>query len=63
VVVAVQVDVSGCGKQRGIVTSSGSDDIDQAALEFVDFAEFFPGERNGTAVDGIFKTIVHFKLK
>jgi serine protease Do len=63
VVVAVQVDTSGCGKQRGIVTSSGSDDIDQAALEFVDYAEFFPGQRDGTAVDGIFKTIVHFKLK
>ena len=63
VVVAVQVDASGCGKQRGVVTSSGSDDIDQAALEFVDSAEFFPGQRNGTAVDGIFKTIVHFKLK
>jgi serine protease Do len=63
VVVAVQVDTSGCGRQRGIVASSGSDDIDQAALDLIDTAEFFPAQRNGIAVEGIYKTIVLFKLK
>ncbi len=63
VVVAVQVDTSGCGRQRGIVTSSGSEDIDQAAMEFIDTAEFLPAQRQGTPIDGIYKTIVHFKIE
>jgi TonB family protein len=62
VVVAVQVDTGGCGRRRGIVTSSGSDDIDQAALEFIDTAEFLPAQRQGTPVEAIYKTIVHFKI-
>jgi TonB family protein len=63
VLVAVQVDTSGCGRQRGIVASSGSDDLDQAALDLLDTAEFSPAQRNGAAVEGIFKTIVLFKLQ
>lgn len=63
VVVAVQVDTTGCGRQRGIVTSSGSDDIDQAALEFIDTAEFFPAQRQGNPVEGIYKTLVRFKIR
>ncbi len=63
VVVAIQVNTSGCGLQRGIVTSSGSDEIDQAALDFTDTAEFYPAQRQGTPIDAIYKTIVIFKLE
>jgi TonB family protein len=62
-VVAVQVDSAGCGRQRGVVTSSGADDIDQAALDYMDTVEFYPAQREGTAVDGVYKTIVVFKFK
>jgi serine protease Do len=62
VVVAVQVDTSGCGRQRGVVASSGSDDIDQAALDLLDTAEFLPAQQQGAAVDGIYKTVVHFRF-
>jgi hypothetical protein len=34
----------------------------QAALDFIDTAEFFPAQRQGKPVDGIYKTIVHFKF-
>jgi TonB family protein len=61
-IIAIQVDASGCGLKRGLVASSGSLDIDQAAMEFIDTAEFFPAQKQGTAVDGIYKTVVKFKF-
>jgi serine protease Do len=61
-VVAVRVDASGCGRERGIVTSSGADDIDEAALDYLDTAEFFPAQRQGVTIEGVFKTLVLFKF-
>ncbi len=62
VVVAIQVTPTGCGSSLGVAASSGSDDLDKAAMEFLETAEFIPAEADGRAIEGIYKTIVIFKL-
>jgi TonB family protein len=62
VILAVQVDAEGCAHKKGLVMSSGSDALDEAALSFIDSAEFLPAQRNGTRVAGTYKTNIRFRL-
>jgi serine protease Do len=62
VVLSIQVNANGCGQQKGIAVSSGSDALDQAALGFIDTAEFLPAQRGGARIASVYKTNVRFKL-
>jgi serine protease Do len=62
VIVLAKVDAKGCAVAAGIVSSSGSELLDHAALDYVLSIEFLPAEENATAVDGKYRTSVVFKL-
>jgi TonB family protein len=62
VIVLAKVDAKGCAVAAGIVSSSGSELFDHAALDYVLSIEFLPAEENATAVDGKYRTSVVFKL-
>jgi TonB family protein len=62
VIVAVQVDLAGCARKMGVVASSGSEELDQAGIEFMDTLEFLPAQHQGQAVEGVYKTVVKFKF-
>ena len=62
VLLAVQVDANGCGKQKGIVVSSGSETLDNAALGFVDSVEFLPAQQDGRRIAGVSRIPIRFKL-
>jgi serine protease Do len=62
VMVRIRIDTSGCVSALGIVGSSGSDALDQAAMRMAETQAFYPAERNGHAV--IFEAAepINFKL-
>ncbi|MBS0380434.1 MAG: TonB family protein [Proteobacteria bacterium] len=62
VVLAVQVNSTGCVEQAGIEVSSGADELDQAALRWVETNTFYPAEKEGKAVDGLGSVALNFKL-
>ena len=62
VILAVQVDAGGCGKQKGLAVSSGSEALDNAALAFIDKAEFLPAQRNGKALAAVLRIPIFFRL-
>jgi TonB family protein len=62
VIVLAQVDAKGCAVASGIVSSSGSEPLDHAAIDFVQSIEFLPAAENETAVEGKYRTSVVFKL-
>jgi serine protease Do len=62
VVVLAKVDAKGCAVASAIVGSSGSELLDQAAMDYVQSLEFVPAFENDTAVEGKYRTSVVFKL-
>jgi TonB family protein len=62
VVISVKVNSSGCATAAGILGSSGSDEMDEAALEWVETATFLPAEKDGIAVDASESVAIAFKL-
>ena len=62
VIVLAKVDVKGCAVATGIVGSSGSESLDNAAMEFVQSIEFLPAWENDTVIEGRYRTSVVFKL-
>ena len=63
VVLSVKVNSSGCVTEAAVAGSSGSDELDEAALRWLDTATFLPAERDGKAVDGTGPVAVAFKLE
>jgi TonB family protein len=62
VVLSVKVNSYGCGREAAVIGSSGSDELDEAALRWVETAIFLPAEKDGQAVDGTLQMAVNFKL-
>lgn len=63
VVLSVRVDATGCPQAIAVVGSSGSDELDEAALAWVETATFLPAERDGKAVEGTTPLAVDFRLE
>lgn len=62
VVVEIWIDVHGCVAKRTVVGSSGSDALDQAALQWIETASYLPAERDGHAIPYVGNQIVNFTL-
>jgi protein TonB len=62
VIVLARVDAKGCAVETGIVGSSGSEALDDAAIDYVQSTEFTPAYENDTAVEGKYRTSVVFKM-
>jgi serine protease Do len=62
VMVKVRIDTNGCVTAVGIIGSSGSDALDQAALQMAETQSFLPAERNGHAISLVVKEPVNFNL-
>jgi periplasmic protein TonB len=62
VIVLAKVNAKGCAIASGIVSSSGSELLDHAAMDYVQSIEFVPAFENDTAVEGKYRTPVVFKL-
>jgi serine protease Do len=62
VIVLAKVDAKGCAVSSGIVSSSGSELLDHAAMDYVQSIEFVPAFENATAVEGRYRTSVVFTL-
>lgn len=62
VIVRIRIDVTGCVSSRAVVGSSGSDDLDQAALRWTETASFLPGERDHHAIPYVGNLPVNFSL-
>ena len=63
VVLSVRVDSTGCAKEVTVQGSSGSDELDAAALHWVDSANFLPAEKDGKPVAGESPVAVNFELR
>jgi TonB family protein len=63
VVVHLSVSETGCMERAEIETSSGADELDEAALTFAERARFVPAEKNGKASAGEFSFAVQFRLE
>ena len=62
VIVLAKVDAKGCAFASAIVSSSGSELLDHAAMDYVQSIEFVPAFENETAVEGRYRTPVVFTL-
>jgi serine protease Do len=62
VMVLAKVDAKGCAVESGIVGSSGLEELDHAAMDYVQSIEFTPAFDNNVAVEGKYRTSVVFKL-
>jgi len=62
VIVLAKVDAKGCAVASGIVSSSGSELLDHAAIDYVQSIEFLPAWENNTVIEGNYRTSVVFKL-
>jgi TonB family protein len=62
VVLSVKVNSYGCAVETAVAESSGSDELDEAALRWVETASFLPAEKDGKAVDGTGQVAVNFRL-
>jgi serine protease Do len=63
VVLSIKVNSSGCATEAAVVGSSGADELDEAALKWVDSASFLPAEKEGKPVEGTAPLTVDFKLR
>jgi serine protease Do len=63
VVLSVRVNASGCPTEAAVVASSGSDELDAAALQWVDTAAFLPAERDGKPIEAAGPVAIDFKLQ
>lgn len=62
VLVRIRIDESGCVAARAVVGSSGSDDLDDAALRWIETASYLPAERDGHAITVVTIQPVNFSL-
>jgi len=62
VVLSVKVSPAGCVTEAAVAGSSGSDELDDAALEWVYTATFLPAQKDGKPVEGVTPIAVAFKL-
>jgi serine protease Do len=62
VIVLAKVDAKGCAVASGIVSSSGSELLDHAAIDYVQSIEFLPAWENDAPVEGKYRTSVVFKM-
>jgi protein TonB len=62
VMVKIRIDASGCVTGLGVIGSSGSDALDQAALRMAETQSFLAAERNGHAVPFVASEPINFKL-
>jgi TonB family protein len=62
VVLSLKIDSSGCATEAAVIGSSGSDELDEAALKWVETASFLPAEKDGKPVDGTTPLAMAFKL-
>ena len=60
--VKIRIDTSGCVTGLGVIGSSGSDALDQAALRMAETQSFLPAERDGRAVSFVASEPINFKL-
>jgi len=63
VIVMAKVNAKGCAVASAILGSSGSELLDQAAIDFVHTIEFLPAAEHRTAIEGRYKTAVVFKFQ
>jgi serine protease Do len=63
VVLTLRIDATGCVTEAGISGSSGSEELDNAALSWVETASFLPAERDGKAVASEKPLAVNFRLR
>jgi serine protease Do len=62
VVLSLKVDATGCVTEAAVAGSSGSDDLDEAALRWAYTAPFLPAEKDGRPVEGTTPIAVDFSL-
>jgi len=62
VVLTLRIDASGCMTEAGISGSSGSEELDAAALGWVETASFLPAERDGKAIASEKPLVIKFRL-
>jgi TonB family protein len=62
VVVRVSISATGCMERAEVATSSGAEELDEAALLWAERGSFLPAEKDGKPVSGSFAFAVHFKL-
>lgn len=62
VLLRIRIDASGCVAARAVVGSSGSEDLDQAALRWIETASYLPAVRGGHAVAVVATQAVNFSL-
>lgn len=62
VILVAKVDSKGCAVASGIVASSGSELLDQAAIDYVQSIEFLPAWANDAPTEGKYRSSVVFKL-
>jgi serine protease Do len=62
VVLSVRVNTSGCATEAAVIASSGSNELDEAAMSWVETASFLPAEKGGKPVEGRTPVAVNFAL-
>lgn len=62
VILRIRIDTSGCVSARTVIGSSGSDELDQAALRWIETASYLPAERDRHAVPYVGNQAVNFSL-
>jgi serine protease Do len=62
VIVLARVDTKGCAITSGVVSSSGSELLDRAAMDYVQSIGFLPALENDAPAEGNYRTSVVFKL-
>jgi TonB family protein len=63
VVLSVRVSAAGCVTEAAVTGSSGSDEFDAAALNWIETATYLPAERAGAAVGSTTNLAVDFALR
>jgi TonB family protein len=63
VVLRVKISETGCMEQADLVGTSGSEDLDDAALLWAENAKYIPAAKGGQGVAGSFSFRVKFELK
>ena len=62
VTLAVYIEASGKPSKVNVATSSGFDDLDQAAVAAVQGWQFVPGAKNGAPIPAWTKIVIHFQV-
>lgn len=62
VMLRVHIDPTGCVTAVGIVASSGSDELDEAARRWAEDTSYLPGERDGHAIQYLGRQPINFSL-